>query len=84
MLKKQSKSPIEQDENIPDLEMPKHALDVPYTITNDNAKKAEIYPLLRSMNKKQSEIFYWLRDWCLKKVSGKKPKPFHIFVTGGA
>lgn len=41
-------------------------------------------PLLRSLNKTQSEIFYFVRKWCLQKSNGEKPQPFHIFVTGGA
>lgn len=49
-----------------------------------NSVKEQMVPLLRSLNAKQKQIFYCLREWCLKKGSGKKPNPFHLFVTGGA
>ncbi|XP_013383043.1 uncharacterized protein LOC106153597 isoform X2 [Lingula anatina] len=40
--------------------------------------------MLRSMNSQQLQIFNYMRKWCLKKSQGKNPKPFHIFLTGGA
>ena len=41
-------------------------------------------PLLQSMNQKQKEIFYFVREWCLQKVQNKRPAPFYLHVTGGA
>ena len=32
----------------------------------------------------QSQVFYKIRQWCLDKVNGKNPEPFHMFITGGA
>lgn len=46
--------------------------------------KNEIVPLLRTLNSTQKEIFYQVRDWCLRKKNGQNPKPVHVFVTGGA
>lgn len=46
--------------------------------------KNEIMPLLRSLNSNQQAVFYYVRDWCIRKKNGKNPEPFHIFVTGGA
>ncbi|XP_061601162.1 uncharacterized protein LOC133463585 [Cololabis saira] len=40
--------------------------------------------LIRSLNKTQQSVFYQVRQWCLDSVRGKKPDPFHVFVTGGA
>ncbi|XP_062574488.1 uncharacterized protein LOC134236336, partial [Saccostrea cucullata] len=46
--------------------------------------KNEIVPLLRTLNSKQRDVFYQVRDWCIKKKNGQNPPPFHVFVTGGA
>ena len=40
--------------------------------------------LLRTLNDKQRDVFYKVRQWCLQKVSGQKPEPFRVFITGGA
>lgn len=29
-------------------------------------------------------VFDKVRQWCLGKVQGQRPAPFHVFVTGGA
>ena len=41
-------------------------------------------PMLEQMNKKQQEIFYSVRRWCIEKSCGKNPDPFYLFLTGGA
>ena len=46
--------------------------------------EATAKPLLRSLNKIQSNIFYKVRQFCLDKVHNKKPEPFLLFVTSGA
>ncbi|XP_013402374.1 uncharacterized protein LOC106168004 isoform X2 [Lingula anatina] len=45
-------------------------------------KQAE--KMVQSMNIQQLQIFNYMRKWCLHKSQGKNPKPFHIFLTGGA
>ena len=40
--------------------------------------------MLRSLNVKQKQVFYKIRQWCLDKTIGKHIKPFNVFVTGGA
>ncbi|XP_062389285.1 uncharacterized protein LOC134077598 [Sardina pilchardus] len=54
----------------------------------ENQKKslgrAEGLALIRSLNTTQLSIFYRIRQWCLEKVQGKQPPPFHVFITGGA
>ncbi|XP_062589569.1 uncharacterized protein LOC134251199, partial [Saccostrea cucullata] len=42
-------------------------------------EKNEVTPLLQSLNSKQQEVFYKVRDWCLKKKNGQNPDPFHLF-----
>ena len=40
--------------------------------------------MIRSLNDKQQQVFYKIRQWCLDKVNGKQSQPFHVFITGGA
>ena len=41
-------------------------------------------PLLQAMNTTQKQIFYHIREWCIKnKNSDANLKPFRLFVTGG-
>ncbi|XP_067257297.1 uncharacterized protein [Chanodichthys erythropterus] len=44
--------------------------------------KQDVLALLRSLNEKQSQIFYKVRQWCLAKVQGENPDPFHVFISG--
>ncbi|XP_073681681.1 uncharacterized protein [Garra rufa] len=44
--------------------------------------KKDAMALLRSLNDKQSQIFYKVRQWCLGKVQGENPDPFHVFISG--
>ncbi|XP_062616868.1 uncharacterized protein LOC134278575 [Saccostrea cucullata] len=55
-----------------------------YHIREYSSSRQEMLPLLRSLNEKQKQVFYLVREWCLKKVGGKKIEPLHIFITGGA
>ena len=42
-------------------------------------------PLLQSMNTIQKEVFYKIRDWCIRCRNGDHTrKPFQLFITGGA
>ncbi|XP_062600922.1 uncharacterized protein LOC134262538 [Saccostrea cucullata] len=58
--------------------------DLIYHIRETSNSRQEVLPLLRCLNEKQKQIFYLVREWCLKKVDGRKIEPLHIFVTGGA
>ncbi|XP_028298421.1 uncharacterized protein LOC114460697 [Gouania willdenowi] len=40
--------------------------------------------MFQSLNETQSCIFYAVRQWCLLRVWGQDPEPFHYFVSGGA
>lgn len=55
-----------------------------YHIRESSNSRQEMLPLLQSLNDKQKQVFYSVREWCLKKISEGKPEPFHIFITGGA
>ncbi|XP_073696195.1 uncharacterized protein [Garra rufa] len=72
--------PIETEEGddvIPDL-LPNVTLE-----NNPSAMtKKDAMVLLRSLNDKQSHIFYKVRQWCLGKVQGENPDPFHVFISG--
>ncbi|KAI8518266.1 hypothetical protein Bbelb_042830 [Branchiostoma belcheri] len=39
-------------------------------------------PMMQSLNPKQQEVFYFVRKWCMETAQGKRPDPFHIFLTG--
>ncbi|KAK6165196.1 hypothetical protein SNE40_023581 [Patella caerulea] len=45
---------------------------------------SQAIPLLRSLNKLQSQVFYKVRQFCLDKIHNKNPEQFMIFLTGGA
>ena len=80
------KSRVEDDEcesEMPDLTQEEHNSDILYRVQH-STQRHDMLPLLRSLNKTQSEIFYFVRNWCLEKSNGRTPQPFHIFVTGGA
>ena len=53
-------------------------------LAHHGLSKIEAQSLMRSMNEKQSNIFYVIRQWCLDTRNGNNPAPFHVFVTGGA
>ncbi|KAL6455400.1 hypothetical protein MHYP_G00361440 [Metynnis hypsauchen] len=44
--------------------------------------KQQAMALIRSLNEKQSQIFYKIRQWCLQKTRGENPEPFRVFVSG--
>lgn len=75
---------VEGESDVPDLTEDGHNADIIYQIQPLTPLRKDMLPLLRSLNKTQSDIFYFIRDWCLQKTNGAKPQPFHIFVTGGA
>ena len=48
------------------------------------ASTDEMRPLLESMNTEQQEIFYYVREWCVKRLHNPDVEPLHLFITGGA
>uniref|UniRef100_UPI00358E7FB6 uncharacterized protein n=1 Tax=Myxine glutinosa TaxID=7769 RepID=UPI00358E7FB6 len=73
----------QEDIDIPDL-LKEEKKSCSIEIRQSIVKKDEAENLLRCLNEKQREIFYAVREWCLNKRNGNEPKPFHVFVTGGA
>ncbi|XP_076836836.1 uncharacterized protein LOC143482374 [Brachyhypopomus gauderio] len=69
----------ENSDVIPDL-LPKQT----FSLDNNkhNLSKDAAMALLRSLNAKQSQIFYQIRHWCLQKLRGEHPDPFHVFISG--
>ncbi|XP_077968311.1 uncharacterized protein LOC144422216 [Styela clava] len=53
-------------------------------VKNVFISKEEALPILRFLNEMQTEVFYAIRQWCVKKANGKNPDPFHLFISGGA
>ncbi|XP_061749313.1 uncharacterized protein LOC133547832 [Nerophis ophidion] len=73
----------QSDENVPDLFV--GGKEVARLERNTNVlSRREGLALVHSLNATQRSIFDRIRKWCLEKVMGKTPEPFHVFVTGGA
>ena len=70
-------------EELPDMKDNNNA-DVLFKVQQDIHSKEEILPILQSLNETQSNVFYLVREWCMKKIFGQETNPLHIFVTGGA
>ncbi|XP_062597817.1 uncharacterized protein LOC134259232 [Saccostrea cucullata] len=71
-------------ETIPEMQNETNFSDVLYQIQQNNIARDEISPVLQTLNEMQKEVFYYIRDWCLKKIAEENPDPLHIFITGGA
>ena len=80
-------------DDIPDLDIPTHLRStshsqpkpVPYVQQLSNrVTEAQHKESLRSLNVHQQKLFYFIRDWALKKSNKVDVEPFHIFLTGGA
>nr|XP_021334689.1 uncharacterized protein LOC110440049 [Danio rerio]XP_021334690.1 uncharacterized protein LOC110440049 [Danio rerio] len=78
--KKQQIEIEEDDDVIPDL-LPNAGVFETEQNPSVIAKKDAV-ALMRSLNEKQSQIFYKVRQWCLAKVQGENPDPFHVFISG--
>ncbi|CAF1481232.1 unnamed protein product [Adineta ricciae] len=44
----------------------------------------EMRPLLECMNEEQQKIFYYVRNWCLRRLHNSSVEPLRLFITGGA
>ena len=76
--------PTEADElNVPDLIENNSNINFALEKRDFLYNEDEIKPLLKQLNSEQKNIIYFVRQWCLDKVNGKNPKPFHIHLTGG-
>ncbi len=80
-LRKSNVIPNEDDPefSIPDLVANPQ---IPYRIESNRAgmSRDEALCLLRSLMPQQSAIFYKVRKWCLEKLLGENPEPFHLLL----
>ncbi|XP_058494640.1 uncharacterized protein LOC131465769 [Solea solea] len=81
----ESRQVVEENEteNIPDLAVTSEQ--VAHLEKKSNIMcRSDGLALIRSLNETQLSIFYEIRQWCLAKINGQNPDPFHVFITGGA
>ena len=52
--------------------------------SDDGCITRVVRPLLKCMNKRQQQVLYTVRKWCLDKANGLNPEPFKIFLSGAA
>lgn len=75
----------EEEEALPIPELAVHHEEISHIERQNNIlSRQDGLALVRSLNEQQLAIFYKIRAWCLNKVAGGNPKPFHVFITGGA
>ncbi|CAF1463104.1 unnamed protein product [Rotaria sordida] len=61
---------------------------------NEEKNMYEIHPttfdsktirsMLKNMTQEQLNIFYYVRDWCLRKIANENTDSLRLFITGGA
>ena len=44
----------------------------------------ETRPLLDTMNDEQQQVFYYVRNWCMRRLKDSNIEPIRLFITGGA
>ncbi|CAF3792202.1 unnamed protein product [Rotaria sp. Silwood1] len=55
-----------------------------YEIHSTTFDSTTIRPMLNTMTHEQLNIFYYLRDWCLRKIANENTESIRLFITGGA
>ncbi|XP_062599362.1 uncharacterized protein LOC134260845 [Saccostrea cucullata] len=70
-------------EELPDMETEVNS-DVLYKVQQNTQSTEEMQQTLRNLNETQMKVFYFVREWCLRRNFGEKPDALHIFITGGA
>jgi DNA replication protein DnaC/exonuclease III len=87
-LKQLQESCEEIDEDIPDLVQPLQGCSTSNNSTVPDVQSRQTAKLhherLRTLNSQQSQLFYFIREWALKKEHNEDVDPFYIFLTGGA
>lgn len=72
-------------DRIPDIENDStHNFDIMYHVDQNMTSRVEILPILQHLNETQKDMFYNVRNWCIRKISGDNCEPLFLFVTGGA
>ena len=81
-LRQETHQEVEGHEIIPDLAC--NNQQIAQIEKRDNClSRVDGLSLIRSLNKTQMAVFYKIRQWCLNKIRGESPEPFHVFITGG-
>ena len=55
-----------------------------YDVSTENVSSDEWIKMIMSLNMKQWELHNFIVNWSTAMALSEKPKPFHIFLTGGA
>ncbi|CAF4809889.1 unnamed protein product, partial [Rotaria sp. Silwood1] len=55
-----------------------------YEIHSTTFDSTTIRPMLNTMTHEQLNIFYYVRDWCLRKIANENTESIRLFITGGA
>ncbi|XP_052695810.1 uncharacterized protein LOC128174255 [Crassostrea angulata] len=84
MMKSTQKTPEDLVENIPDIDSDFNKADVLYQVQQLCVSNEEMLNIVQNLNQIQQNVFYFVRDWCVRKIVNENPAPFHIFLTGGA
>ena len=82
----ENRDPTENDDRLPPEQIPDLHVETPQAkaLVSVEWLGENMRPFLRCMNENQKEVFYHVRNWCVKKALGENPDPFFIHVTGGA
>ncbi|MGL5904564.1 MAG: hypothetical protein ACRCZO_17910, partial [Cetobacterium sp.] len=80
-LRQETDQEIEAYESIPDLACNNQQI-AQLEKKQNCLSRIDGLSLIRSLNKTQMAVFYRIRQWCLSKIRGENPKPFHVFITG--
>ncbi|XP_074549060.1 uncharacterized protein LOC141807175 [Halichoeres trimaculatus] len=72
-----------EEDAVPDYQVPVVGEPVP-RIEAPRLSSDFVSKMFRSLNETQACVFYSVRQWCLQRVWGQDPEPFHYFVSGGA
>lgn len=70
-------------ETIPDIENDVNKPDQLYHVQQFSVSNEEMLNKVQSLNETQQKVFYYVRDWCIRKLVNENSAPFHIFLTGG-
>ena len=69
--------------DVPELANPP-APTIPSLCSVELLNNANIQPLTQSLNQKQGQLLYFVRNWCWQTVYGEQPNPFYVHLNGGA
>lgn len=73
-------------DTIPSIENGSTKADILYQVQQSTVSNEDVLRIMHGLNETQQKVFYYVRDWCSRKIVSEIPKPktFNIFITGGA